>query len=523
VKDSVVFTSTVPTPGRLFMSLVVVIGLVMTSAAPSSAATNVVTGPLTVGITSPAYYQQEPLGPLQASGIAGSNVAVTKVEIKVISGLKGAHLASGLATLVPIDATHVLWSWTWTTPSPGSFTLQADATDQNRVVARTDAIFDVASASGQAFLTLLSGRNAYSAVGAHCQALPNTVPITQVADMLHQLGISGVGAVITGWTKEVTRACKGSALYPSWADLAAMRDRDGWSFVSEGPDHTQVTRLTPAQQYAAACGSLLPLTAHGHTRSWGLFAYPGNIVSVTMQKTITDRCYAYGRTYQLLRNHRQDLGTPYLQNSINIDGGACNDSTLPCSTPRGHPYFPVDQLKQLMQSGPGEWTVLQTYKFVTAKNGKITGAPLAWDCTSPDWHQHWTNSREIYCLDDFLSAARSIPTSVTVTDPAGVAAAWNQMPAIAHTTITSVDTQSVIRPPSLSTTTTTAGNDATFNFVSDNPRSWFTCRVDQGTAALCDTGFTVTGLTPGPHRFDVVTTDSFGRSGAPASWTWTAA
>jgi hypothetical protein len=494
---------------RAFRPLACTLGgvLVAMSSIPAGVA-SARTNPLTVDVVSPAYYQQEPLAPLQASGTAASNVTVTGVAIGVYTDRTAALVAQGQAKLTSLDATHVSWSWQWTTPSPGGYKFVVTATDRNGIKFKSTVVLDVSDSSGQAFLTLLAGRTA-DAVAVSCRPLAGAVPITQVADSLHQLGISGVGAVVTGWIQEVTHACVESAIYPSWAELASMRDVDGWSFVSEGPDHGDVTSLTPAQQYAAACGSLLPLLAHGHTRPWGLFAYPSNNFTMTMQTTITDRCYAYGRTYRPRRNHLEDLGFPYLQNSVNIDGGACNDLSQPCATVLQKRYFSLDRLGQLMQSGPGEWTVLQSYKFVTGKSGGLTSATPAWDCTSPDWHEHWSNSLEVYCWNDYLGAVKTIPSSVTVTDPASVAAAWNQRPA----------------PPRTSFTTgvaaTTTSGDATWTFTADDPRSWFTCSADHATAQLCDSGFAITGLRPGPHSLDVTAVDSFGQSGAPATWNWT--
>jgi hypothetical protein len=32
----------------------------------------------------------------------------------------------------------------------------------------------------------------------------------------------------------------------------------------------------------------------------------------------------------------------------------------------------------------------------------VTGTTALWDCSSPDWHDHWTNVQEEYCWNDYL-------------------------------------------------------------------------------------------------------------------------
>jgi hypothetical protein len=75
------------------------------------------------------------------------------------------------------------------------------------------------------------------------------------------------------------------------------------------------------------------------------------------------------------------------------------------------------------------WNVAQFYQFVEGAR-QVTGDPYnAWDCTSPDWRQHWTARAELYCFVDFLGAVDQIEGQVVVTDPATVAEAWGRVPA----------------------------------------------------------------------------------------------
>ncbi len=52
-----------------------------------------------------------------------------------------------------------------------------------------------------------------------------------------------------------------------------------------------------------------------------------------------------------------------------------------------------------------------------------------WDCTSPNPALHWTNDVERYCYSDYQQILQAIAaSSVTVTDPLMVAAAWGRIP-----------------------------------------------------------------------------------------------
>lgn len=73
----------------------------------------------------------------------------------------------------------------------------------------------------------------------------------------------------------------------------------------------------------------------------------------------------------------------------------------------------------------GEWVDLQFYRLVT---GAGSSGKVSWDCTSPNWQDHWTSQLEIYCQNDFDAILRAIQPSAIVTDPATVATAWGRVP-----------------------------------------------------------------------------------------------
>ena len=68
----------------------------------------------------------------------------------------------------------------------------------------------------------------------------------------------------------------------------------------------------------------------------------------------------------------------------------------------------------------GKWYTIQTYVLVKGVR------PGVWDCSSADWHDHWTSDYERYCWSDYLKVLSRIPAAVQVTDPKTVAQAWGR-------------------------------------------------------------------------------------------------
>ena len=106
---------------------------------------------------------------------------------------------------------------------------------------------------------------------------------------------------------------------------------------------------------------------------------------------------------------------------------------------------------------------------------------------------------------------RSQPPTV-VTDPAGVARAWN--PDALDT-----PTATVLSGPADGTTDTIAQ----LTFSASSPRVTFTCSLDGAPAAPCASPASYTGLAAGPHTFQVSPTDAFGNRGPAAAWSWSIA
>jgi hypothetical protein len=478
------------------------------------------TGTATVAITKPAPYASIPAGATQITGQATDTVGVKNVSLTIYNNdLKRAQYY--LAVLASPNAPSTSWSLNWQPPSPGSYNVTASTAGASGArSARVVVFFDTAASSGTAYLSLVMSRAQLALADASCQALPGAVPLDQVASTMQSMGVRISGSIVTSYIADGSPSCVAHGpvndLYPTWTQLGQFRDNNGMMFTSAGVNYVDDTTLPTSQALANICGSLMPLAAHGHTRAWALYSYPNNHYTTQLQSQVTDSCFAYGRTYASARAHTTFLSTaPYFEKTFSILGGACNDPAQPCYnlqvigavTGRQTFYTPVDQLARMMQAGAGEWSVVQMYKFVTGSYNPGAGSGLTWDCTAPDWHDHYVSDTESYCWNDFLTAVATIPSTVTVAQPDAVAEAWS-----AHA-----------NPPTTTITSGAPASNATmasFSFTSSNPRSWFSCSLDGGVAAACTSPITYNGVGQGGHTFAVQATDDLGVAGNTATSSW---
>ena len=290
-----------------------------------------------------------------------------------------------------------------------------------------------ASGGDAAYLTLHFGRTQWEQRDSTCTtALPNSVTLLEVAQELASRGMKAVGHVVIDRTSSTTtRWCERRFAYATWDDLAVLRDTYKWTFISAGQTYANMTTLTPAEQKVESCGSLQALADHGHNRAHGMFAYPNNKFTTEIQTNVVSTCFAYGRKYGPGLNNRTRLVAPHLQSTISFNGGACSDSTQPCSDPATHGgrrYADPAVVAAKMQPAANQWAAVQFYRFVVGSRSEPTDPTFAWDCTSEDVTQHWTSKAEIYCWEDYKSALDAIPSSVKVTDPLTVARAWGRLP-----------------------------------------------------------------------------------------------
>jgi hypothetical protein len=415
---------------------------VMCVVAPSAMAAN---APPETTVTSPLYGTAYlPDSEVVFSGTASDDVGVAQVRVAIQNSVtKLWWHANGTWGSIQWQSSQLTrpgrittaWSWHWPGGPEGAFVLHAQARDANGATDSTHATRKVvvSPAAETRYLTLAFGRTQW-VTARQCSPMADTVTLGQVAQDMTAIGvesgrsITGTGNVVVHRASETdTPACMTYGLMATWDQIADLRDTDGWTFVSAGLGYRNMTQLSEQEQFNESCGSLTELEAHGHPRAWGLFAYPNNRKSETIQSSVVSTCFAYGRAYDYRFNGIGLMTAPWFQRTFSVNGGACNTVGEPCYSLAGtgatYHYRTRESLASLMQPGPGEWSVVQMYRFVT---GAQSSSTFSWDCTDADPNMHWVSNSELYCYDDYLWALHQIPGNVVVTDPATVAEAWGR-------------------------------------------------------------------------------------------------
>jgi hypothetical protein len=312
--------------------------------------------------------------------------------------------------------------------------LHAQARDNNVAYDASHATrkIMISDAAKTKYLTIAFGRTQWI-TARQCVPMDGAVTLGRVANDMADIGatigtpLPGTGNVVINRAAETDPACMTYGLMATWPQIADLRDTHGWTFVSAGDGYRNMTQLTEQQQIAESCGSLDSLEAHGHTRAWGMFAYPNNRKSATIQSSVVSTCFSYGRAYDYRFNQIGLMVSPWFQRTVSVNGGACNAVDVWCSslanTGAKYHYRSPESLASLMQPGAGEWSMVQMYRFVS---GAHTSSTFSWDCTDTDPTFHWVSNSELYCYQDFLWALEQIPADVVVTDPATVAEAWGR-------------------------------------------------------------------------------------------------
>lgn len=281
--------------------------------------------------------------------------------------------------------------------------------------------------SSPPYLTLLFSRSEITAAD-NCVANDTGVARldTVVAPEFARRGIKGTGTVETGVTLQSAPSCLHwkETLAASWDQLAMLRDTYGWSFVSHSRSYAQnLGALSAQEQWNETCGSIQDLERHSQTRGDGLFAYPNNKWDLTVQTNMVSKCFAFGRRYGSgVTTKANGTTAPYWQSTRGISGGKCRDSARACSTmSTPTAYESPDAVAAAIRGlQPNQWLTLQTYLLVTGSR------PGLWDCTAPNWQDHWSNDAERYCWNDYQHILDAIPSGVVVTDPKTVAQNWGR-------------------------------------------------------------------------------------------------
>jgi hypothetical protein len=285
----------------------------------------------------------------------------------------------------------------------------------------------VANADG--YLTLMFGRGQLSEMrGSPCTPTPGAVSLWTVANALQARGlVATLPMTADQIATPPAHICHGDSEYANWDDLAKFRDVYHWTAVPRGRTDRNLTQITdPVVLKDETCGVLQTFYQHGQKRAWGLFAWPNNRFTASLEAQYVAPCYAYGRTYNGGVNTLPVTAPYYWANTISVNGGRCVNPDLACHTisaPRQY-VLPATLESDISRATTGKWVLMQWYKLVS---GSYHDQWISWDCTSTNPANHWSNNPEDYCYNDFLNVINSISKTLTVTDPASVAQATGRI------------------------------------------------------------------------------------------------
>jgi hypothetical protein len=267
-------------------------------------------------------------------------------------------------------------------------------------------------------------------VDPNCNPLPNVMTPEQQAPKYQTMGIRGVTeTVITGWVKQSAPNCLQPGLgrpydIESWNAMANLQRTYGWTFVGGSRTYPDLTTLSQTDARAEICGSLTDIQSHGLTGGQGEFAYPNDRTNATLESIALGCGYDFGRLYTASASLEMPLPIPkpYWMDTMSVNGGACNDPAAACyQVPTRYHYTDPAIVAQRLASDPGHWKVVQGYNLVT---GFTSSSTLSWDCTSPDWREHWTSgglASEAYCWSDWITAISSPAAHLVWVTPAQMA------------------------------------------------------------------------------------------------------
>jgi hypothetical protein len=241
-----------------------------------------------------------------------------------------------------------------------------------------------------------------------CHPLKNVMTLEQQAAAYRAMHISGVtSTVITSWMSQSTVHCKQPYEMASWNEMLGLQHNDGWTFVSGSIDGQNLVMMPAAAAHTEICQSGQIIAQEGLTGGYGEFAFPISHTDTQLEQVALSCGYAFGRVYNL-PNNSVPVAKPYWLGTYSLNGGACADTTKACyHLPTRFHYTDPAVLVSLGRQDPGHWRVIQGYAFVT---GAVTASTASWDCTSPNWQDHWSSgpdASEIYCSSDWMAALKT--------------------------------------------------------------------------------------------------------------------
>jgi hypothetical protein len=288
------------------------------------------------------------------------------------------------------------------------------------------------------YLTIMFGRTNYQALVGGAPVGGKTKTIFDAANALKSRGLSACGGVVINRTEETNRKII-SNYYSSvsWGDMANLRDNYGWQFVSQGMTYANMTTMANDTERYNESGATLPIfESHGHDNAWGMFCYPNDLQNADSMRVVT-KYFAFGRKYSDNTNTSSSATPyPYKAYTKSINGGRCNNTSLTCNTMTILPHDRLTDSPEViaahMSPPPGQWNIIQFYRFVDGTNGTLAGGTRNWDCSSADWRDRWTGTGELYPWKSFLEALDLRTTRATCVHPAEMANMWGRGPISPH-------------------------------------------------------------------------------------------
>jgi hypothetical protein len=328
-----------------------------------------------------------------------------------------------------------------------------------------------ATAHATSYLTVQMGRAQWAQVKNRtaCSPEAGSVTLDQVVGTLASYGLTPTMVVQTSTAGTTAPVCDPSAEYATWPQLQWLRQEYGVTAVSAGDTLAHFDTMADADVIQHSCGTLPAFASNGFETAWGEFAFPDNVFTAQDEKDVTGCGFAYARRYNSKYNPLP-VASPYTVWAYSLTGGRCNDPAAACSSmtvPNNQVYPDPQSIISFINGVPDNaWVILQPYRFVT-------GTGPTWDCSSADWHDHWTSEPESFCWNDFQTILAGLRSDLVSADPAAIAS------------LTDRTTRTTTPPPLLTVTMSRSEISAADQMVGREPTG--TCVRDDRDIAPLDT------------------------------------
>ncbi len=256
-----------------------------------------------------------------------------------------------------------------------------------------------------------------------CNTSPASVDMaTTVLPYLASKGIAPTMDVQLSLTTDGPNVCQSRIRYASWQDLQLWHTLYNVEAISAGDLVADYAGLTDAQVLQHSCGTLQTFTDHGFYRAAGMFASPSSSATAH-QMTLLDSCFGLVRAYNNTKpTPLLNMKAPYRALTYSLTGGRCNDPAAPCygmAVKNSRVYPDPDALIAQFNASPDNtWLNFQAYRFAIGTDPNPTSG---WDCSSDDWHDHYTMTPEVFCWNDYQHIIDNLRPDFVPVDPETVA------------------------------------------------------------------------------------------------------